>query len=89
MEGLPSRKKVISCKRNDKVKYNVNRTVDKPKATAVINEFSRQKGVDCDQVFSSITRKLTIRILLSLPVGSSMKQAQLDVSISFLHGNLK
>lgn len=51
--------------------------------------YIRQYGIDFDEVFASVARNKTIRLLISLTASNGWKIHHLDVKTGFLHGELK
>lgn len=54
----------------------------------VVKEYVQEKGIDYNEVFASVTRWDTIRMVLALVARNGWKVFQLDVKSSFLHGEL-
>ena len=86
---LPKGKKAIGCKwvyaqkegfpsKND-VRY---------KARLVAKGYAQKEGIDYNEVFSPVVKHSSIRILLALVAQFNMELVQMDVKITFLHGDL-
>jgi hypothetical protein len=58
------------------------------KARWVVRGDRRQPGIDFDETFSPIVKPATIRTVLTLIASKQWPAHQLDVSNTFLHGNL-
>ncbi|KAK9205945.1 hypothetical protein WN943_016216 [Citrus x changshan-huyou] len=51
--------------------------------------FAQKEGIDYNEVFSSVVKRTSIRILLALVAEYELELAQLDVKAAFLHGDLE
>lgn len=58
------------------------------KAKIVAQEYSRQQGIDYDQVFAPVTRQATSRMLLAVASKQNMSVRHLDVKTAYLYGSL-
>nr|GEU38955.1 retrovirus-related Pol polyprotein from transposon TNT 1-94 [Tanacetum cinerariifolium] len=65
--------------------------VQKPryKARLVARGFTRRVCIDYNEVFSSVVRYTSIRVILALTACKDFELEQLDVKTAFLHGNLE
>ncbi|KAE8683204.1 hypothetical protein F3Y22_tig00111213pilonHSYRG00462 [Hibiscus syriacus] len=87
---LPEGKKPIGCKWVYKKKPTVTeKEGEKFKARLVAKVFSQQKGVDYDEIFSSVVRHTSIRAVLALVASWDLHLEQMDVKTAFLHGDLE
>ena len=59
------------------------------KARLVARGFTQNEGIDFTEVFSSVVRHASIRIILALVVVQDMHLEQMDVKTAFLHGELQ
>ncbi|GJV40323.1 retrotransposon protein, putative, ty1-copia subclass [Tanacetum coccineum] len=86
----PPGQKLISCKWLYKIKEWI-KGVQKPryKARLVARGFTQRAGIDYNEVFSSVVRHTSIRVILSLTACEDYELEQLDVKMAFLHGNLE
>lgn len=58
-------------------------------ARLVIKGIHQKKGIDYDQIFSSVTRYWgTVRSVLSIAASDEMVMLQFDVTTAFLYGSL-
>ena len=58
------------------------------KAQLVAKDIHRH-GIDYDEVFSPVVRHTTIKAILALVANQDLELEQLDVKMTFLHGNLE
>jgi hypothetical protein len=59
------------------------------KARLVVKGFAQNKGIDFDEIFSSVVKMTSIRTILSLMVVEYLHFEQLDIKTNFLHGDLE
>jgi hypothetical protein len=59
------------------------------KARLVVNGFAQKKGIDFDEIFSHVVKMTSMSTILSLVVVEDLNLEQLDVKITFLHGDLE
>ncbi|GJY90752.1 retrotransposon protein, putative, ty1-copia subclass [Tanacetum coccineum] len=86
----PAGQKLVSCKWLFKIKEGIE-GVQKPryKARLVAHGFTQRAGTDYNEVFSSVVRHTSIRLILALTACKDYELEQLDVKTAFLHGNLE
>ncbi|GJZ42950.1 ribonuclease H-like domain, reverse transcriptase, RNA-dependent DNA polymerase [Tanacetum coccineum] len=72
-----------------KIKRNANGSIMKYKACLVAKGYIQQPEIDFDEVFASVARLETKRLLIALAAGKGWKIHHLDVKMAFLHGELK
>ena len=51
--------------------------------------YSQRKGVDYLEIFSSVIRHMSVRVLLSIVAAQDLKLEQMDIKMVFLHENLE
>ena len=85
---LPRDKKIVGCKWVYKLKNGVDDTVERYKARFVEKGYSHKEGIDFHEIFSLVVNFVSIRIVLALVALLDLEVEQLDVKISFLHGDL-
>ncbi|KAK4384428.1 Retrovirus-related Pol polyprotein from transposon TNT 1-94, partial [Sesamum angolense] len=87
---LSAGKKVIGCKWVYRKKPAVSEKKRKKfKARLVAKEYSQQKGIDYDEIFSPVVRHISIRVVLALVAIWDMHLEQLNVKTIFLYSNLE
>ena len=59
------------------------------KARLVAKGYSQTKGVDFNEVFSPVVKYTSIHVLLAMVTWFNLELEQLDVKITFLHGELE
>ena len=79
---------VIGCKWIYKTKPSVDGLPPKYKARLVAKGFLQEGGIDYHETFSPVIKVTTIRLHLSLDIRQKWQIRQLDISNSFLHGDL-
>lgn len=87
----PKNQKIISCKWIYKKKVEVagdSETI-RFEARLVAHGFTQEEGVDFNEIFSSVVKHTSIRILLALVAYHDWELEQLDVKTTFLHGDLE
>ena len=88
---MPSPKdhRIVDCKWIFKVKGSM--TYSKPvrlKAQLIANGFTQVEGIDYNEIFSPVVKYTTIQTVLALVTHFNWELEQLDVKITFLHGDL-
>jgi hypothetical protein len=86
---LPAGRKSAGRKWLFKKKFNAQRKVEKYKARLVAKDYSRVEGIDFGEIFSPVAKLNSIRFLLSIAAAFDLEVEQMDVKISFLHGDLE
>ena len=84
------KRKTVSCKWIFKVKEGISDA--KPsrfKAKLVARGFTQREGVGFNEIFSSIVKHASIRVILALVAIQNMYLEQMDVKTTFLHGELQ
>ncbi len=71
------------------VKRKADGTLDRYKASLVVKGFKQRYGIDYEDIFSSVVKAATIRIVLSIAISRGWSLRQLDVQNAFLHDFLE
>ena len=86
---LPKDKKTVGSKWVFKTKRSANGTVERHKARLVAQGYSQRYGQDYDETFSPVVRFESLRTVIALAVQNGLKLCQMDVTTTFLNGELK
>jgi Reverse transcriptase (RNA-dependent DNA polymerase) len=70
------------------VKFEGQEAKSRHKVPFVVKRFDQKKGVDFEEIFSSVVKMSSIWVVLSLTTSLDLKIKQLDVKTAFLHGDL-
>lgn len=84
----PTHKNIVGCSWKYKVKYNPDRTINKPKSQLVAQGFTQVEGVNSHESFSSVAKWQTICILIHMATVHQWPLHQTDINTTFLHGYL-
>ena len=71
-----------------KRKRKVDGSIDKYKARLVIKGYKQTEGLDYFDIYSSVTRINSIRMVLAISALRNLEVDQMDVKITFLNGDL-
>ena len=58
------------------------------KARLVVKGFSQKKGIEFDEIFSSVVKMSSIHVVLGLAASLDLEIEHMDVNTAFLHGDL-
>ena len=61
----------------------------KYKMRLVVKDFNQKKGIDFEEIFLSIVKMSSIRVIFDLAASLNLKIEQFGVKIVFLHGDLE
>ncbi|PRQ23286.1 putative RNA-directed DNA polymerase [Rosa chinensis] len=89
LTSLPEGKAAIGVKWVYKTKYKPNGDVDRFKARLVAKVYKQKPGIDYLEVFASVARLDTVRMVISLAAHNCWKIFQMDVKSAFLNGTLE
>ena len=59
------------------------------KARIVVKGFEQKKGVDFDEIFAAVMKMKSIWMVLSIATSMDLKVEELDVKMTFMHGDLE
>ena len=59
------------------------------KARLVVKGFQQKKGMDYSEIFSPVVKMSTIKLVLGMVAIKNLHLKQLDVKMTFLHGDLE
>ena len=62
---------------------------EKYKARLVAKGYSQREGVDYNKIFSPVIKHTSIRIILAMVARYNLELEQLNVKMTFLHGDLE
>lgn len=85
---FPVGKKLIGYKWVHKLKRNTDGSIARYKAILVAKGYDQASGFDFSEIFSSLVKPTTIKIILSLADTNGWIVSQLDVNNVFLNGDL-
>eukprot|EP00253_Pinus_taeda_P010436 PITA_10436 len=86
---FPAGRKPIGRKWVFKKKTNAEGKVEKYKARLVAKGYSQVSGIDFGHIFYLVTKVASIRLLLSIANDFDFEIEQMDVKMTFLHGDLE
>ncbi|GKA49080.1 retrovirus-related pol polyprotein from transposon TNT 1-94 [Tanacetum coccineum] len=82
----PRNMTIIGTKLVFRNKLDENGIVSRNKAKLVAQGYSQQEGIDYDEIYASVARLESIRILLAYACALDFKLFQMDVKSAFLNG---
>ena len=85
---LPKRIKTIGCKWIFKTKHNSKGNVKRYKARLVTKVHTQKEGIDYKKTFSPVSKKDSLRIVMTLVAHFDLELHQMDVKTAFLNGDL-
>ena len=88
MTEFPVGKKVLHNKWVYKIK-NEHDGSKCYKARLVVKRFQQKKGIDYSEIFSPVVKMSTIKLVLGMVAIENLHLEQLDVKMTFLHGDLE
>ena len=82
----PRNQIIVSCEWIFKTKEGI---LGVEKVRLVARGFTQREGVDYNEIFSLVVKHSSIRMILALVADRNMELEQLDVKVTFLHGELE
>nr|CAN69037.1 hypothetical protein VITISV_026270 [Vitis vinifera] len=85
---LPNSCKPVGCKWIFKTKRDAKGNIERYKARLVAKGFTQKEGIDYKDTFSPVSKKDSLRIIMTLVAHFDLELHQMDVKTAFLNGNL-
>ena len=85
----PKDQKIVGCKWVFRKKKGTHEGDAVRYKARLVAKGNSQNGVDYDEIFSPVVKHTSIRLLLSIATQQDMEIEQMDVTTSFLHGDLE
>ncbi|KAL0559465.1 hypothetical protein IC582_004076 [Cucumis melo] len=85
---LPKESKRVGCKWVFKTKRDSNGNIERYKARLVAKGYTQKDGIDYKETFSPVSKKDSLRIIMTLVAHYDLELHQMDVKTAFLNGNL-
>ena len=85
---LSEASKKVVWKRVFKTKHDSTGNIERHKAGLVANGFTQKNGIDHKETFLPVSRKDSLRIIMTLVAHYDLKLYQMDGKITFLNENL-
>jgi Reverse transcriptase (RNA-dependent DNA polymerase) len=86
---LPNGSKKVGCKWIFKIKCDSIGKIEQYKVRLVVKGFTQKEGVDFNEIFLSVSKKDSLRIVLALVAHYDLELHQMDVKTAFLNGELE
>ncbi|RVW75565.1 Retrovirus-related Pol polyprotein from transposon TNT 1-94 [Vitis vinifera] len=86
---LPNGAKSIGCKWVFKTKKDSLGNIERYKARLVAKGFTQNEGIDYKETFSPVSKKDSLRVIMTLVAHFDLELQQMDVKMTFLNGNLE
>ena len=86
---MPNSAKTIGCKWVFKTKKDSLGNIERYKAKLVVKGFTQKERIDYMETFSPVSKKDSLRIILTLVAHFDLELQQMDVKTTFLNGELE
>jgi hypothetical protein len=86
LDEIPKGAKTVGCKWVYKMKCDSKGNIEIFKARLVAKGFTQREGIDYTEIFSPISCKDSLRIIIVLVVHYDLELHQIDVKTAFLNG---
>ncbi|XP_075080193.1 uncharacterized protein LOC142165730 [Nicotiana tabacum] len=86
---LPKSSKRIGCRWVFKTKRDSNGNIERYKARLVSKGYTQKGGIDYKETFSPVSKKDSLRIIMTLVTHYNLELHQMDVKTAFLNENLE
>ena len=86
---FPEDSKPVGCKWVFKTKLDPNENVERYKAKLVAKGFIQKEGIDYQETFSPVSRKDSLRIVMTLVAHYDLELHQMDVKTAFMNEDLQ
>jgi hypothetical protein len=88
LEKISKGAKTVGCKWVYKTKCDSNRNIERFKVRLVAKGFTQRECIDYNKIFSSVSCKDSLRIIMTLVSHYDLKLHQMDVKTTFLNEDL-
>jgi hypothetical protein len=88
LEEIPKWAKTVGCKWVYKMKCDSKGNIERFKARLVAKGFTPREGIDYTEIFSPVTCKYSLGIIMTLVLHYDLELHQIDIKTSFLNGDL-
>ena len=89
LKEFPKGKRMLLNKWVYKLKPGDARNPPRYKANIVLKGFQQKKGVNFDEIFTSVVKMTSIETVLSIAASMDLEVEKPDVNTTFLHGDLE
>jgi Reverse transcriptase (RNA-dependent DNA polymerase) len=86
---LPSGSKKVGCKWIFKIKHDSKGKIERYKTRLVAKGFTQKEVIDFNEIFSPVSKKDSLRIVLALVAHYDLELHQMDVKTTFLNSELE
>jgi hypothetical protein len=88
LEEIPKGAKTVGCKWVYKTKYDSKGNIERFKARLMAKCFTQREGIDYTEIFSPVSCKDSLRIIMALVAHYDLELHQMDVKTAFLNEDL-